>query len=574
MLIAMSLIPVQQTVAQSPIDTSFTYQGRLLQSGQYIANATCDFQFALYDDSSNGTQIGTYQSASSTTVRDGYFTVNLDFGNVFNGNERYLEVWVKCPPDATFTVMGGRVPMTSAPYSQYAQSVPWSGISSMPTGFADGIDDGQAYSAGEGIIISSNVISTSFGGNGSTSTAARSDHNHDADYIYSAGTGLNLTSNTFSVDFGTTSTEVAQGNHNHFGQTWTDTKNGYGLLIRNSNTTGGAGAIRGESTGGGSSATYGVYGTINSTNGAAVNGWASAGTGSTTGVLGQSDSTSGKGVVGQAGSTTGVTFGVTGSSASDQGRGVLGNATAATGTTYGVYGSSASVTGRGVYGKAPNGGYGVYGESTAVAGYNYGVYGKTDNPGGGGRGVYGETNSFGGAGGYFVNTNDVPVGPNVIVGANATEVVFKVTTAGNVYADGPYSGSGADMAEMVLPGQPDLEAGDVLVIGPDGTMIRSSEAYQGAVAGVYSTEPGFVAGQTMDEQESERIPLAVVGIVPVKVSAENGSIHPGDLLTSSDTSGHAMRCEGAELCFGRTIGKALEPLDGELGVIKMLAILQ
>lgn len=544
LLIAIGLIPVQLTLAQG---TAFTYQGRLLQSGQYVTNTTCDFQFALYDASSGGTQIGTTQSAAATTVRDGYFTVSLDFGNVFNGNSRYLEVWVKCPPDAGFTQMSGRIPVTGTPYSQFAQVVPWNGISNMPTGFADGVDDGQSYSAGEGIIIASNVISTSFSGNGSASTVARSDHNHDADYLYSAGTGLDLTSNTFSVDFGTTSTEVAQGDHDHFGQTWTDSKQGYGLTVKNSDTNGSSGAIRGESTGGGSSATYGVYGTINSTNGRAVVGWASAGTGSTAGVQGQSNSTSGKGVVGQATATTGVTFGVTGSSASDQGRGVLGNATATTGTTYGVYGSSASLTGRGVYGLAPNGGYGVYGE----------------------------TNSLVGIGGYFVNTT---APGNVIVGANATDIVFRVDTSGNVYADGPYSSPAADMAEMVLSGQPDLEAGDVLVIGPDGKMLRSSEAYQGAVAGVYSTEPGFVAGQKVDEQgqplEPERIPLAVVGIVPVKASAENGPIHPGDLLTSSDTPGHAMRCEGAEQCFGRTIGKALEGLESGQGVIQILAMLQ
>lgn len=34
-----------------------------------------------------------------------------------------------------------------------------------------------------------------------------------------------------------------------------------------------------------------------------------------------------------------------------------------------------------------------------------------------------------------------------------------------------------------------------------------------------------------------------------------------------------MRCEGPELCFGRVIGKALEPLPAETGVIKILVSL-
>ena len=35
--------------------------------------------------------------------------------------------------------------------------------------------------------------------------------------------------------------------------------------------------------------------------------------------------------------------------------------------------------------------------------------------------------------------------------------------------------------------------------------------------------------------------LALVGIVPCKVTSENGSIRPGDLLVTSSTAGFAMR---------------------------------
>ena len=65
-----------------------------------------------------------------------------------------------------------------------------------------------------------------------------------------------------------------------------------------------------------------------------------------------------------------------------------------------------------------------------------------------------------------------------------------------------------------------------------------------------------------------------MGVVPVKASAENGPIQIGDLLVSASLPGHAMRCEGIEACFGRTIGKALEPLDEDTGVIMMLVMLQ
>jgi hypothetical protein len=93
------------------------------------------------------------------------------------------------------------------------------------------------------------------------------------------------------------------------------------------------------------------------------------------------------------------------------------------------------------------------------------------------------------------------------------------------------------------------------------------------VAGVYSTKPGFVGGQPLNEQVDGAIPLAVVGVVPVKVSTENGAIRPGDLLVTSSTPGYAMKAR-PNPPLGTVIGKALEKLDADTGLIKMLATLQ
>jgi hypothetical protein len=61
--------------------------------------------------------------------------------------------------------------------------------------------------------------------------------------------------------------------------------------------------------------------------------------------------------------------------------------------------------------------------------------------------------------------------------------------------------------------------------------------------------------------------------VPVKATAENGPIRPGDLLTSASMAGRAMRA-GEDPPPGTVIGKALEPLADGSGVIKMLVMLQ
>jgi hypothetical protein len=162
-------------------------------------------------------------------------------------------------------------------------------------------------------------------------------------------------------------------------------------------------------------------------------------------------------------------------------------------------------------------------------------------------------------------------------GSNTSDREFYVSNTGEVYADGTFHTPAADYAEL-LPAAADVQPGDVLVIGPDGKLTRSNQAYQSSVVGVYSTQPGFVGGDS--GENAGKVPLAVVGVVPVKVSAENGAIRPGDLLTASNTPGHAMKASPITvngITFypsGVVIGKALEGLDSGTGVILVLVILQ
>ena len=68
--------------------------------------------------------------------------------------------------------------------------------------------------------------------------------------------------------------------------------------------------------------------------------------------------------------------------------------------------------------------------------------------------------------------------------------------------------------------------------------------------------------------------MAMVGIVPTKVSAENGPIKTGDLLVASTTLGRAMKGTDRSLLTGAVIGKALASLDSCTGVIEVLVTLQ
>jgi hypothetical protein len=150
------------------------------------------------------------------------------------------------------------------------------------------------------------------------------------------------------------------------------------------------------------------------------------------------------------------------------------------------------------------------------------------------------------------------------------ELRFRVDTAGNVYADGTYNTPIPGFAQM-LPGPAGLEIGDVLVVGPDGSLARCDMAYQPTVVGVYAPQAGVVAGKSADT--AGQVPLAVMGVVTVKVSAENGPIRPGDLLVAAATPGHAM-CAGANPALGTVIGKALGSLDKDTGTLLMLVMLR
>jgi hypothetical protein len=137
---------------------------------------------------------------------------------------------------------------------------------------------------------------------------------------------------------------------------------------------------------------------------------------------------------------------------------------------------------------------------------------------------------------------------------------------------------GGDYAESVdvTGSRTNYEPGDVLVIDPDvsGKFLKSAEPYSTSVSGIYSTKPGTLGRRQTTTQSPDEVPMAVVGIVPAKVSAENGPIKRGDLLVSSSKIGYAMKGTDRSRLVGAVIGKAMGNLDTDTGVIEVLVTLQ
>jgi len=163
-----------------------------------------------------------------------------------------------------------------------------------------------------------------------------------------------------------------------------------------------------------------------------------------------------------------------------------------------------------------------------------------------------------------------------------------------------------DFAEAfrAAPGQDALEPGDVVTIatgpGLNEHCEKTDEANERVILGVVSTDPAYTAGMSFDaieeadpaltlardaalvrgdRTEANRIdklmeaamraqwkPIAMVGRVPTKVDGKMGAIKAGDYLTSSSTSGHAMKLTGP----GMALGVALEDFSGNgRGVISV-----
>lgn len=164
--------------ALADLGTAFTYQGRLVD-GDAPANGSYDLRFILYTADSGGSQAGATQLIADLAISEGYFTVLLDFGAVFNGQELWLEVSVR-PGSSTgaYSVLSPRQPLTTAPYAAYSLGAPWSGLSGVPAGFADGVDANTTYTAGNGLALNGGQFSVTFAGSGAATTAAHSDHNH------------------------------------------------------------------------------------------------------------------------------------------------------------------------------------------------------------------------------------------------------------------------------------------------------------------------------------------------------------------------------------------------------------
>ncbi len=123
-LLLLSILNTLSVSAQAAtIGTAFTYQGSLLENGVSVTG-NYDFRFTLHDQITADSIVSLPIEQEDITVTKGVFTTVLDFGDVFTGQQRFLEIEVRQASELDYTTLNPRQPLTPVPYALYALNSP------------------------------------------------------------------------------------------------------------------------------------------------------------------------------------------------------------------------------------------------------------------------------------------------------------------------------------------------------------------------------------------------------------------------------------------------------------------
>jgi hypothetical protein len=120
--IVLGVLGVASAVLADAVGTSFSYQGVLSENGQLVDGAAVDLRFRLFDSATGGVASPTVVQHQNILPAAGHFIVPLDFGvDQFDGEARWLEIEVATAGGGAYTTMQPRQELTPAPNAINAQ---------------------------------------------------------------------------------------------------------------------------------------------------------------------------------------------------------------------------------------------------------------------------------------------------------------------------------------------------------------------------------------------------------------------------------------------------------------------
>jgi hypothetical protein len=540
--------------------TAFTYQGQLNENGA-PANGSYDLRFTIFDVESGGVQLVEPVTNSAVGFSNGLFTVTLDFGaGVFNGAARWVEIGVRLDDSTDFTTLSPRQPLTASPYSIFAGTSANVAGGSVVTSL-NGLKDDVTIAAGNNVTITPNggtltIASAGIGGSGIWSLNGASTYYNGGN----VGIGTSTPANKLTV--------VAAG----YGMEQTDGTRRMSTYV---------------------SASGGWLGTIsNDPLSFFINGGGSAMTITTGNKVGIGTTTPGGKLTVLSGNSVFSGYGIEHTDGNvrlttfiDTAYGGWFGTRSAHALNFfvndGLPSMAIDISGNVVM--TPNGGTGGYGSTffgtpNGESGMTIKGYGGSPNRAdvrfngssikmvaGPGSGPPGSINGIAvtTAGNVGIGT-DTPVSKLDVRGTTRT-CVLTIT-------------GGCDLAEPFPMDANTAAKGSVMIIDDEnpGRLKLSDRAYDTRVAGIVSGANGINPGISLQQEgvlEGGQN-VALTGRVYVLADATRGTIKPGDLLTTSDTPGHAMKVADSAKAQGAILGKAMSALKDGRGMVLVLVTLQ
>jgi hypothetical protein len=626
----LTLMWLYELAPAAPLGTAFTFNGRLSDGGS-PATGNYDFQFALYDADTGGSLVGTPTTIALAPVgvTNGLFNVALDFGGAaFAGDARWLQIEVRPNGSGSpHTVLSPRQLLTLTPYSLYSIKAGLATSADTASGVAPlgvvtpMLADGAVTT---GKLNDGAVTSSKIGGGQVVKTI-----NALKDDINVVG-GLNVTVSTTpgTIQISSTAGSSGWGLAGNGGTTGSDFLGTTDTQPLNLRVNGGR-ALRLEPNGTSPNLIGGYQdnAVLAGLAGATIGGGGQLGLANF--VIGDFG-TIGGGVENTAGNLAVVGAGqhnrASGVRASVSGGGfniASGDAATIPGGTYNTAAGENSFA-AGQQAQAIHDGSFVWADrafadfsSTAVNQFliraSGGVGIGTDRPtkaldvrDGSGSGGQGGSIHVGGTGANgdpkIINFGDgdfVHIGEkgaddrmelkaetfhftsssgNLRVGVGTDTPLAELDVRGTARVGVLTITGGADVAEPFQMSTHGIPKGSLVVIDENrpGQLKLSEHAYDRHAAGIVSGANGIKPGLTLHQEGAIHgdANVALSGRVYALADAANGSIQPGDLLTTSDIPGHAMKVTDYTKAQGAIIGKAMSSLEKGRGMVLVLVSLQ